>query len=127
MWIKLSVQDVVDLHADVLNPKELEGFARDKSLEGALGRVDAFIQYGSVQDIFDLASAYAIAVSQGHVFNDGNKRTAFATMDMCFVLNGFVFKWDKKEIGDIIIKVAQGHMDETELATWLRKKKLEQS
>ena len=120
----LLVQDVLDLHDDVLNPKELPGLAGDKSLEGVLGRVDFRISYGQIQDEFDLAAAYAVAISQGHVFNDGNKRSAFAAMDMALVLNGIVFRWQEKEVGDVIIKTAQGQLDETELATWLRNKKL---
>ena len=120
MWHLLSIKDVLDLHDDVLNPKELVGLAGDKSLEGALGRVDFRITYGRIQDEFDLAAAYAVAISQGHVFNDGNKRTAFSAMDMCLVINGVVLVWDMKAVGDIIIEVAQGKLDEDELAAWLR-------
>lgn len=123
MWHLLSIKDVLDLHDDVLNPKELAGLAGDKSLEGALGRVDFRITYGRIQDEFDLAAAYAVAISQGHVFNDGNKRTAFAAMDMCLIINGVMPVWDMKAVGDIIIEVAQGNMDEDDLATWLREQR----
>lgn len=120
MWFQLSVQDVLDLHDDVLNTQELAGLAGDKSLEGALGRIDFRISYGQIQDEFDLAAAYAAAISQSHVFNDGNKRTAFAVMDMVLILHGVVKVWNQQEVGDMIIKIAQGHLDEHELAIWLR-------
>lgn len=123
MWHQLSVQDVIDLHDEVLNPKELTGFAGDKSLEGALGRVDFRITYGQITDEFDLAAAYAVAISQGHVFNDGNKRTAFAAMDMTLLINGVVMRWDTKVVGDIIIAVAEGKLVEDELAKWLRERR----
>ena len=116
----LTVEIVVAIHDEVLNPGELPGRALDKSLEGALARVDNRLAYGLVGDIFDLAAAYAIAVAQGHCFNDGNKRTAFRTMNAALVLNGIATEWDTKEVSRIIIRVAQGLMDEGALAEWLR-------
>ena len=65
------------IHDAVLNPGELTGAAGDKSLDGALARVDNRLAYGLIVDAFDLAAAYAVAIAQGHCFNDGNKRTAF--------------------------------------------------
>ncbi len=64
--------------------------------------------------------SYAVVISQGHVFNDGNKRTAFSAMDACLYINGFKMNWNMKEVGDIIIEVAQGKKDKVELARWLR-------
>lgn len=118
--LTLSVEIVEAIHDEVLNPGELPGRARDKSLEGALGRVDNRLAYGLVGDVFDLAAAYAVAVSQGHCFNDGNKRTAFRTMNAALRLNGLRIIWDTEEVGQIIIRVAQGLMDEAALAEWLR-------
>lgn len=74
---------VEDIHDAVLNPGELPGRARDKSLEGALSRVENRLAYGVIGDIFDLAAAYAIAVACGHCFNDGNKRTALRVTQVC--------------------------------------------
>jgi death-on-curing protein len=75
-----------------------------------------------IEDVFDLAAAYAVAVAQGHCFNDGNKRTAFHTMDAALVFNGTRIVWDTEEVGQVIIRVAQRLMDENELALWLRKR-----
>ncbi len=116
----LTVEIVVAIHDDLLNPGELPGRARDKSLEGALARVDNRLAYGLIGDVFDLAAAYAVAVSQGHCFNDGNKRTAFRTMNAALVLNDIATEWDTEEVSQIIIRVAQGLMDEGALAEWLR-------
>jgi death-on-curing protein len=118
--LTLTMEIVVAIHDEVLNPGELQGRARDKSLEGALGRVENRLAYGLVGDIYDLAAAYAVAVSQGHCFNDGNKRTAFRTMNAALMLNGIRIIWNTEEVGRIIIRVAQGLMDEGALAEWLR-------
>jgi death-on-curing protein len=116
----LTVEIVVAIHGEVLNPGELPGRARDKSLEGALARLDNRLAYGLVGDVYDLAAAYAVAVSRGHCFNDGNKRTAFRAMNAALMLNGVAIEWDTEAVGQIIIRVAQGLMDEGALAEWLR-------
>jgi death-on-curing protein len=115
-----SVEMVIAIHDDILNPAELSGLALDKSLDGALGRVENRIAYGLINDAFDLAAAYAVAISQGHCFNDGNKRTAFRCMEAALGMNGVILDFDTVEVGNIIIRTAQRHLDEGELAEWLR-------
>lgn len=119
-WILLSPDLVEAIHDRILNPGELPGRARDKSLEAALTRVDNRIAYGMIGDVFDLAAAYAIAVARGHCFNDGNKRTAHQVMDVCLDLNGIQITWDTVEVGQTIIRAAQGLLEEPDLADWLR-------
>ena len=109
------------IHDEVLNPGELQGRALDKSLEGALARVDNRLAYCMIADAYDLAAAYAIAISQGHCFNDGNKRTAYRAMQTCLDLNGLPFPTNEAEIGPVIIRAAQRLLDEGELAHWLRR------
>ena len=94
----------------------------NKSLEGALARVDNRLAYGMIEDVFDLAAAYAVAIAQGHCYNDGNKRTAFRAMDAALVLNGVTWQVDTVTIGQIIIRTAQRQMDEAELGLWLRQR-----
>lgn len=118
----LSPELVEAIHDAILNPGELPGRARDKSLEAALARVDNRLAYGMVADVFDLAAAYATAVARGHCFNDGNKRTAHQTMDTCLDLNAVEITWDAEEVGQIIIRCAQGMMEDGDLADWLRAK-----
>jgi len=121
MTYELLTVDLVDaIHDAVLNPGELTGRAQHKSLEGALARVENRLAYGMINDVFDLAAAYAIAIAQGHCFNDANKRTAHQAMDICLDLNGVQAAWQYQEIGPVIIRAAQGMLDEGELALWLR-------
>ncbi len=118
----LTVELVEAIHDAVLNPGELQGRALDKSLEGALARVENRLAYGLIEDAFDLAAAYAIAIAQGHCFNDGNKRTAHQSMDVCLDLNSIQISWVALDIGPTIIRAAQRLMDEAELALWLRQR-----
>ena len=119
-FILLSADIVETIHDAVLNPGELSGRARDKSLESALARVDNRLVYGMINDVFDLAAAYAEAIARGHCFNDGNKRTAHQAMDVCLDLNGIEFHWHGTEIADRIIALARGDTDADALAGWLR-------
>lgn len=117
---QLTIEIVIAIHDAVLNPGELTGLALDKSLAGALARVDNRIAYGMIEDAYDLAAAYAIAIAQGHCFNDANKRTAHQCMDVCLDLNGIQIHWIATEIGPVIIRAAQRLLDGGELAHWLR-------
>lgn len=121
-YVLLSPELVVRIHDSALNSGELAGMALDKSLEGALARVDNRLVYGMIEDVFDLAAAYCVAVATGHVFNDANKRTAHLVLDICLDLNGVQLDHDAIEAGDLIREVAQGRIDEETLADWLRAK-----
>jgi death-on-curing protein len=116
----LSSELVILIHNDVLNPGELPGLARDKSLDGALARVQNRLAYGMIADEFDLAAAYAVTIATGHCFNDGNKRTAFRAMNAVLALNGVPMIWSTEEVGRIIIEAAQGRIEAADLADWLR-------
>jgi death-on-curing protein len=123
MSLRLLSPDLVEaIHDRVLNPGELPGRARDKSLESALARVDNRMAYGMIADAFDLAAAYAMAIARGHCFNDGNKRTAFRSMHICLELNGIPTAWNTEEVGQTIIRCAQGLEEDGDLAEWLRKR-----
>ena len=111
---------VETIHDEALNPGELQGRARGKSLEAALARVDNRLAYGMIADPFDLAAAYAVAIARGHCFNDGNKRTAFRVMQVSLDLHGFALSESTEEIGQTIVRVAQGVVEEYDLAAWLR-------
>jgi len=121
-YVLLNADIVEAIHDAVLNPGELSGRALDKSLDGALARVDNRLVYGLIEDIFDLAAAYCVAVATGHVFNDANKRTSYKTMIVCLHLNGVRIAHETVEAGDLIREVAQRRIDEETLADWLRAK-----
>jgi len=119
-FLLLGAAQVEAIHDLVLNPGELTGRARDKSLDGALSRVDNRLIYGMIGDVFDLAAAYGTAIVGGHCFNDGNKRTAYRVMIVSLKLNGVGIAHGTKEAGDLIIRLAQGLIDEEDMAGWLR-------
>jgi len=120
-FLLLSVDHIIAIHNEVLELNELQGMAGDKSLEGALSRVDNRLKYGLIDDIYSLAASYATAISQAHCFNDGNKRTAFQVMDLILDLNGINAIWDVEEVGQKLVLLSQSKLDEADLAQWLRR------
>jgi death-on-curing protein len=120
-FLLLSVDHIIAIHDEVLEFNEFQGMAGDKSLEGALSRVDNRLKYGLMDDIYSLAASYSAAISQTHCFNDGNKRTAFQVMDLILDLNGINVTWEVEEAGQKIVLLSQSKLDEAELAQWLRR------
>ena len=120
-FVLLSVDHIIAIHDEVLEINELQGLAGDKSLEGALSRVDNRLTYGLIDDIYSLAASYATAISQAHCFNDGNKRTAFQVLELVLDLNGIQVIWDVEAVGQKIVLLSQSKLDEADLAQWLRR------
>jgi death-on-curing protein len=120
-FLLLSVDHIIAIHDEVLEPNELQGMAGDKSLEGALSRVENRLNYGLIEDVYSLAASYAAAVSQAHCFNDGNKRTAFQVMDLILDLNAINAIWDVEEVGQKMVLLSQSKLDDADLAQWLRR------
>ena len=120
-WRLFTVEEIIVLHDAVLNPGELPGMAQGASLEGALARVEFRVQYGMIQDAYDLAAMYAVAISRAHAFRDANKRTAHAALEFVLLSYDIQIQFDTTAVGDIIIKTAKGQLDEVELADWLRR------
>jgi death-on-curing protein len=119
----LTAQEVLRIHDVAINTNELQGLAGDKSLDAVIARIENRIYYGMIEDVFELAACYACYIAVGHVFNDANKRTAYSAMKVCLTINEVEISLGSfKEVGDMIIQVAQRKVDEKELALWLRRR-----
>jgi death-on-curing protein len=117
-----SPELVIELHDIALEfSGGLPGFAANKSLDGALQRIDNHIFYEGLSDLFEIAALLAIAIAQGHVFNDGNKRTAFAVMDNFLQVNGYELNSPPAETTEMMVDVAEKKISSKKLAAWLKK------
>jgi death-on-curing protein len=116
----LDSKDIFNIHEKCINPHELQGLAANKSLDAVINRVENHMLYGIIRDKYDLAATYAVVIAVGHVFHDANKRTAFIAMDTVLRRNDVILRFEAEEIGQIIIKVAKGLINEIELADYLR-------
>ena len=116
----LTAEQVVAIHERVIRGHELHGVANNRSVEAVIGRVENRLAYGLIGDVYELAACYACYIAVGHCFHDANKRTAHTAMQIILKLNGIQLDYDIETLGDMIIKAAQGIVEETELADFLR-------
>ena len=100
----------------------LGGGPRDENLlRAALARPINKWHYDHPRpDIYDLAAAYAFAIARGHVFLDGNKRTAHAVAAVFLINNDLEHAAPEEEVVAAMIGVAEGALSETDLAAWFR-------
>lgn len=76
MWV--SAQEVITFHDRILQRLPgVTGMPDPGRAEALIYRVQKRTLYEGVTDIFELAATYWVAIARGHIFNDGNKRTAF--------------------------------------------------
>lgn len=88
------------------------------AIEGVLGRVINRIMYENMDDAFEVAAMYAVAIARGHVFNDGNKRTALLVALTYLDLQGIDLP-RSDQLEEIMVDVAQGVVDYKEFAKML--------
>lgn len=119
-FVVVDVASVILIHDAVIEEKELQGLAKDKSLEATLERVHNRLQYGFISDAYDLAACYATFLAKAHCFNDANKRTAAAVLFFILNANGVEIVFPDFNLGDWIIDVASDKKSEVDLAYWLR-------
>ncbi|MDY7540243.1 type II toxin-antitoxin system death-on-curing family toxin [Undibacterium sp. RTI2.1] len=115
----IDAQKVVEIHDLILSLEPgLSGDHGIDALEGALSRIDRRIDYEELDDVFEIAAMYAVALARGHVFNDGNKRTALVTALTYLSLQGIDIERDDN-LEEIMVDVADGTLSQVELADLL--------
>lgn len=115
----IDAQKVMEIHDLILSEEPgLQGNHGIGPVEGALSRVINRIEYLGLDDVFEIAAMYAVALARGHVFNDANKRTALVTALTYLELQGIVIPRDAV-LEEIMVDVAQGALDEKDLAELL--------
>ncbi len=118
----LGDTEVVNIHDSILAKSGgLPGLSLNKSLASALHRIDSHITYAEVTDIYEIAALYAIVIAQGHVFNDGNKRTAMISMVNFLLLNNVVLSVSNPAIEDKMVRIAEKKVTCTQLTAWIKK------
>lgn len=114
----LTVADVLGLHFILMQRYGGTSGVRDPgALEAALFRP----QTGYYKDILAEAAALCESLAINHPFVDGNKRIAFAAMDVFLRINGWQLRRPPMQIYDEIIKMFEADtFDIAHLEPWLR-------
>lgn len=77
------------------------------------------LAYGE-PDFAELAASYGYGIARNHPFVDGNKRTAFVSVELFLWLNGYQLVANDAACVLTMLAVAAGDMDEASFAAWLR-------
>ena len=117
----LALVHVLAIHSDQIKTHGGSAGLRDRGLlESALERPKNRFHYGSDPDLASLAAAYGFGLANNHPFVDGNKRVAFQAMYLFLGLNGFRIEAPEEAVVSLILSLAAGELNETELADWVR-------
>lgn len=117
-WVDLDV--VLAIHEEQLAEHGGADGVRDMGLlQSALARPQNLVAYGS-PDLADLAAAYAGGIARNHPFVDGNKRTAWVVAEVFIELNSFELFADDAGSYETMLALAEGRIDETGFAAWMR-------
>ena len=119
----LSVEDVIEIHADQIQRYGGGLGIRDvELLHSALGMPEAgFGDQYLHTDLFQMAAAYLYHVVQNHPFIDGNKRTGAMVAFVFLKLNGLTLEADESAFETLVLQTAQGQVGKDAIADFFRK------
>jgi len=118
----LSVQDVLELHADQIEAYGGSDGIRDEGLlESAVAQPQASFGEDFIHpDLFQMAAAYAFHIAQNQPFLDGNKRTGLHAALVFLRLNGFSVEPSPERLYQAMIDIAEHRLDKAGLAKIFR-------
>jgi death-on-curing protein len=106
-------------HEQLVEHGGLRGVHDEGALESTLARPLQLLNYEPETTLPELAACYGYGFARNHVFADGNKRIALVTIDLFLMLNGYTLTAGEEESVVIINEVANGEMNQQELAKWI--------
>jgi death on curing protein len=121
----LNAEYVASAHDDILNAEGgLPGYAQagPGGVEAVLARVENHAHYAGLDDVFGIAAMYATAIARGHVFNDGNKRTALVCTLAYLEHQGNLIERSRDiqdDLVEVMVDVAAGKISSELLADYL--------
>jgi death-on-curing protein len=88
-------------------------------LESTITRPRNLAAYGD-PDIPAMAASLGYGNARNHPFSDGNKRTAFVSVETFLLLNGLALTASDADCVLTIEKLAAGGLSEADFAAWIR-------
>lgn len=112
----IDVDFVIAIHDEILaQEKGLKGYTNHHALASSLERIDNQMLYDPLDNIFEIASFYAVAIAKAHAFADGNKRTAMVVMLSYLAIQGVDIRADNG-LDDVMVAVVSGEIGREQLA-----------
>lgn len=93
------------------------GVLNDNGIESALARAQYKLE-DAAATVFECAAAYAFSLARNHGYHDANKRTAFMAALTFLRLNGWRIAAAPEDVLTLMVGVAVGSIEESEIAVW---------
>ena len=118
----LGLAEVVELHRRLLEATGGAAGIRDLgALESAIAQPKTtFAGVDLYPTLIEKAAALCFSLVQNHAFVDGNKRVGHAAMETFLVLNGAEVDAPVGDQERVMLDLAAGRIDRSQLANWLR-------
>ncbi len=113
----LTDQQVADIHEKLLaRDGGLAGYRPGASLSAILERVRNNVEFRgpSYHDPKVIAALTTYALTVGHAFLDGNKRTALVCGVIVLHINGVDRSPDEEALRQLVVRAAAGHLTQDE-------------
>jgi death-on-curing protein len=108
---------VVEINTIILETEPgMKGSIDIEKLKSALGRIDNFICYEDLNDVFEIAANYAIAIAVSHALPDANKRTGLMVALEYLSLNDFEIEIDNDNLAEVMVDTVLYKLDANDLA-----------
>lgn len=118
----LTLPEVMAIHQDqTVRYGGDPGIRAMDLLRSAIGRPSA--TYGGEflhTDIFEMAAAYLFHLVKKTPFVDGNKRVGAVSAAVFLLLNGFELDAPEDDLADLVLDVAQGKIDKSQIAVFVK-------
>lgn len=117
----LTYEDVVRIHDRALAEHGGSAGIRDNGALLSSNEQPAADYFGTelYPTISSKAAILCYLLAQNHPFVDGNKRTAYASMELFLTLNGYELNVSEDEAYDAMLRVSSSQMSRHELADWV--------
>ena len=125
--IQFTIQDIYELHTQLENTFVLTPGVRDRNLLASAVNTpfQTFMGNDLYPSIYDKAAQLCYGIANNHPFTDGNKRTALHSMYVYLIINGYDINATQQDVENLIINVAAGRMNNSELSKWLQENTVE--
>lgn len=112
----INIAFVVAVHDEILRQTGVgRGGVHLERLESVLGRISQQIYYNQIDNVYEMAAWYGIALAKGHAFVDGNKRTGLAVMLTFLEIQGIDIQYDSG-LDDLMVDIVESTLPREELA-----------
>lgn len=99
----------------------VQGIRDENALESAIAHPQQLEAYGGIESMGHLGGALAWAILRNHPFSDGNKRAAFAALNVFLERNGYRLTCSEVEETAMILRAVASEIAEDEWTAWVER------